>query len=161
MRQYSDPGRRFTISFPAYYSVSESSETSAGVRAVAFGDLTSTKANGQPTVGIDITASRLPHAVSATDVPGLKPAVDRWFASRMESLDSPTVLQQPKATELNGVPGYMASYSYTADRLGIIAVTYILFKGRYQYEATALANQMVWDAESPRLRDALSTFSLR
>ena len=79
----------------------------------------------------------------------------------MRSLPSGTMVEELSAVEVNGVPGFAFKYTYTEEGQEITAVTFFLFKGKYEYQITAQATSDEWDALKGDLEAAVQSFTVQ
>ena len=79
----------------------------------------------------------------------------------MASMPSSAAQEKLAYTTVNGVPGFAFKYTYTEGGKELTAVTYFLFKGKYEYELTAQATSADWGSIKGDLQNAMESFTVK
>ena len=94
-------------------------------------------------------------------MPKLKSELQSVVDQLMSSTTSAKVVEPLEEVTVNGVPGFRFKYTYTEGGTELTAVTFFLFKGKYEYEITAQTTSDNWDALKGKLEAAVQTFTAK
>ncbi len=155
---------RFTLEYPADWN--ESRSESAGeagsdtVFDVAFADPDSTVVGDVATDGVQVGVYKLAREVAPEEVPQLKAEFQGIVDQMMGSLDEGTIKDPLGEVELNGVPGFGFSYTYSNQGTPVRASVFFLVKGAYEYQITAQASTDRWNEVAPELEATAMSFRI-
>ena len=162
---YTDDQYGFTMTYDSQFSEGEPVEgASAGgspVFDVVFADKQGTIIADRYVDAVEILVYELAREVKPAEVPKLKADVQGVVDQLMTSASSATVVQPLEGVTVNGVPGFRFKYTYTKGGTELTAVTYFLFKGKYEYEITAQTTSANWDALKGKLEAAVQSFTVK
>jgi len=128
---------------------------------IAFVDTGGTDIDGEYIDGIRVSVYELTRAVKPDEVPQLKPQADGVVAQLMDSLPSAQVTEPLQDVEIDGVPGFTISYTFTQQEVDVTAASYFLFSGTYEYELTEQASRQDWAKLRPVLDAAIQSFTVK
>ena len=161
---YTNDQYGFTMTYDTQFSEGEPVEAaSAGgspVFDVVFADKQGTVIADRYVDAIEILVYELAREVKPAEVPKLKAEVQGVVDQLMTSASSATVVEPLEEVTVNGVPGFSFKYTYTEGGAELTAVTYFLFKGKYEYEITAQTTSANWDALKGKLEAAVQSFTV-
>lgn len=152
----------FSLTYPADWNESEA--TSAGEAgsdstfSVAFADPDSTVVGDVAVDGVQIAVYELDREVAPEEVPQLEAEFQGIVDQMLDSLENGVIKDPLGPVELNGVPGFGFSYTYTNEGTGVRASVFFLVKGTYEYQITAQASVDRWDEVAPELEAAAMSF---
>ena len=162
---YTNDQYGFTMTYDTQFSEGEPVEAaSAGgspVFDVVFADKQGTIIADRYVDAIEILVYELAREVKPAEVPKLKAEVQGVVDQLMTSASSATVVQPLEEVTVNGVPGFRFKYTYTEGGTELTAVTYFLFKGKYEYEITAQTTSANWDALKGKFEAAVQSFTVK
>jgi hypothetical protein len=162
---YTNDQYGFTMTYDSQFSEGEPVEAaSAGgspVFDVVFADKGGTIIADRYVDAIEILVYELAREVEPAEVPKLKAEVQGVVDQLMTSASAATVVQPLEEVTVNGVPGFRFKYTYTEDGTELTAVTYFLFKGKYEYEITAQTTSANWDALKGKFEAAVQSFTVK
>ena len=162
---YTNDQYGFTMTYDSQFSEGEPVEgASAGgspVFDVVFADKQGTIIADRYVDAVEILVYELAREVKPAEVPKLKADVQGVVDQLMTSASSATVVQPLEGVTVNGVPGFRFKYTYTKGGTELTAVTYFLFKGKYEYEITAQTTSANWDALKGKLEAAVQSFTVK
>lgn len=154
----------FTLDHPAAWDETEA--TSAGEAgsdaafSVAFADPDSTVVGDVATDGVQIAVYELTREVAPEEVPKLKAEFQGIVDQMMSSLEGGTIKDPLDAVELNGVPGFGFSYTFTNQGTPVRASVFFLVKGSREYQITAQASTDRWNEIAPELEATAMSFRI-
>lgn len=164
-RTYTNDQYGFSLTYDTLFTEGTSSggtESGSGSEFdIAFADTSGTKSAGKYIDGIQVSVYKLARAVKPAEVKGLKTEFEDLVSELMGSLAEAKTTAPLSLTEVNGVPGFTFSYSYTEDSLPITATTYFLIKGQTEYQVTEQAAQDAWAALEPEMQAAVDSFTVK
>jgi hypothetical protein len=162
---YTNDQYRFSLTYDTLFTEGTSSggtESGSGsVFDIAFADTSGTKIAGKYIDGIQVSVYELARSVKPSEVAGLKTEFKNLVTELMGSLGEAKTTTPLSLTEVNGVPGFTFSYSYTEDSVPITATTYFLIKGQTEYQVTEQAGQDTWATLEPKLQAAVDSFTVK
>ncbi len=162
---YANDQYGFTITYDNQFSEGEPVEAaSAGASAVfdvVFADKQGTVIADRYVDAIEVLVYELAREVKPAEVPKLKAEVQGVVDQLMTSTPSATVVEPLEEVTVNGVPGFKFKYTYTEGDTELTAITYFLFKGKYEYEITAQTTSANWDALKGKLEAAVQSFTVK
>ena len=162
---YTNDQYRFSLTYDTLLTEGTSSggtESGSGsVFDIAFADTSGTQIAGKYIDGIQVSVYELARSVKPAEVAGLKTEFKNLVTELMGSLGEAEATTPLSLTEINGVPGFTFSYSYTEDSVPITATTYFLIKGKMEYQVTAQASQEAWAELEPTLQAAVDSFTVK
>ena len=163
-RTYTNDQYGFSLTYDTLFTEGTSTggtESGSGSELdIAFADTSGTKSGGKYIDGIQVSVYKLARAVKPAEVEGLKTEFEDLVSELMGSLGEAKTTAPLRLTEVNGVPGFTFSYSYTEDSVPITATTYFLIKGQTEYQITAQAAQDAWAELEPELQAAVDSFTV-
>jgi hypothetical protein len=161
---YTNDEYGFSITYPARFEEGESTSASeAGsdaVFSIGFADPDGTIVDGMTVDGLQVAVYQLTREVTADEVAGLEAEFQGVVDQMMAGLQNATIENALGAVELNGVPGFGFSYTYTSDGTDLRASTFFLVEGSLEYQLTAQASLDEWDALAPELEAAAMSFTV-
>jgi hypothetical protein len=128
---------------------------------VVFADKNGTTISDRYVDAIQVSVYELAREVKPAEVIKLKSELQGVVDQLMTSATSATVIEPLTAVTVNGVPGFSFKYTYTEAGTELTAVTFFLFKGKYEYEITAQTTSANWDALKGKLEAAVQTFTAK
>jgi hypothetical protein len=128
---------------------------------VVFADKNGTTISDRYVDAIQVSVYELAREVKPAEVIKLKSELQGVVDQLMTSATSATVVEPLTAVTVNGVPGFSFKYTYTEGGTELTAVTFFLFKGKYEYEITAQTTSANWDALKGKLEAAVQTFTAK
>jgi len=162
---YTNDQYGFTITYDNQFSEGKPVEAaSAGASAVfdvVFADKQGTVIADRYVDAIEILVYELAREVKPAEVPKLKAEVQGVVDQLMTSTSSATVVEPLAGVTVNGVPGFTFKYTYTEGGTELTAITYFLFKGKYEYEITAQTTSANWDALKGKFEAAVQSFTVK
>ena len=162
---YANDQYGFTITYDNQFSEGEPGvAASAGASAVfdvVFSDKQGTIIADRYVDAILVLVYELAREVKPAEVPELKAEVQGVVDELIGSVSSTTVVEPLEKVTVNGVPGFRFKYTYTEGGTELTAVSYFLFKGKYEYEITAQATTESWDALKGKLEGAVRSFTVK
>jgi hypothetical protein len=132
----------------------------SSVFRVGFFDTEGTMVDGQPVDGLAVSVYDLRSEVAPEEVPQLEEEFQAVLSSMLSGFENAAVVDPLEAVEINGVPGFKFSYTYTSDGTAMRASTFFLVKGQYEYQLTAQASMDRWEEVSPELEAAAMSFTV-
>jgi hypothetical protein len=126
---------------------------------VVFADTNGTTISDRYVDAIQISVYELAREVKPAEVPKLKAELQGVVDQLMTSTTAATVVEPLSPVTVNGVPGFAFKYTYTEGGTELTAITFFLFKGKYEYEITAQTTSANWEALSAKLEAAVQTFT--
>jgi len=155
----------FTMTYDNQFSEGKPVEAaSAGASAVfdvVFADKQGTVIADRYVDAIEILVYELAREVKPAEVPELKAEVQGVVDQLMTSASSATIVEPLGEVSVNGVPGFSFKYTYTEGGTELTAISYFLFKGKYEYEITAQTTSANWDALEGKLEAAVQSFTVK
>lgn len=128
---------------------------------VVFADKDWTTISDRYIDAIQVSVYELALEVKPAEVPKLKSELQSVVDQLMSSTTSAKVVEPLEEVTVNGVPGFGFKYTYTEGGTELTAVTFFLFKGKYEYEITAQTTSDKWDALKSKLEAAVQTFTAK
>jgi ABC-type Fe3+-hydroxamate transport system substrate-binding protein len=157
---YTNAQYGFTITYSEPLSLITLTPSGGEEYTVAFADKDGRSIENEYANGLRVAVYKLDKAVKAADVPklqdGLQKAIEKMVAAVPDGKMTGTV----NPTEINGTPGYYADYQYTKGGEQITCRTYILLKGKYEYDLTTQAVTQDWASLKGTLEETVQTFTL-
>jgi hypothetical protein len=164
-KTYTNDQYGFTMTYDGQL---EEGETATGtgsgggsVLDVTFADKSGPTIAGHYANGMQVSLYKLARKVKPAEVPKFKKEVSGAVKQIMAALPGAKTEQPVEGLTVNGVPGFGYSYSYVKDGTTLKAVSFFLFKGRYEYELTAQAAEKDWTTLKGRLEAAFQTFTIQ
>lgn len=128
---------------------------------IAFVDTGGTEIGGKYLEGIQLSVYELARTVEPDEVPELEAEVDELVNELMGTLPDATIVDPLAGAEVNGVPGFTVSYTFSDQDVTVKAVSYFLFSGKYEYLLTGQASKENWATLSPTLEEAIASFTVQ
>jgi hypothetical protein len=138
--------------------------TSAGASAVfdvVFADKQGTIVSDRYVDAIEVLVYELARQVKPGEVPKLKTEVQGVVDQLLTSASSAQVVEPLTEVTVIDVPGFRFSYTYDESGTELTAVTYFLFKGKYEYEITTQSATEKWEALSGTFDAAVQSFTIQ
>jgi hypothetical protein len=162
---YTNDQYGFSLTYDKQFSEGKPVEgASAGgspVFDVVFADKDGTIIADRYVDAIEILVYELAREVKPAEVPKLKAEVQGVVDELLASAPSAAVVQPLEKVAVNGVPGFSFRYTYSEGGTELTAVTYFLFKGKYEYEITGQATTEKAAALSSKLEAAAQSFTVK
>jgi hypothetical protein len=162
---YTNDQYGFTMTYDGQFSTGEPVDSaSAGgssVFDIVFADKNGTVVSDKYVDALQVSVYELAREVKPAEVPKLKAEVQGVVDQLMAAATSATVVQPLEAVTVNGVPGFRMTYTYTEGGTELTAMTYFLFKGKYEYQITAQATSASWDTVNSKLEAAVQSFTAK
>lgn len=133
----------------------------SSVLDVAFGDKNGPVVADRYVNAVQTSVYELAREIKPSEVKQIKPELQGIVDQLMSSLPSGKVVEELSPVKVNGVPGFAFKYTYTEEDQEITAVTFFLFKGKYEYQITAQATSDQWDAMKGDLEAAVQSFTVQ
>jgi hypothetical protein len=164
-KTYTNDQYGFTITYGDRLTQGEAAEsTGAGgssVLDVAFADKDGPVISESYVNAVQTSVYELARTVKPSEVKGVKTELQGIVDQIMASLPSSTVVEKLSPVKINGVPGYAFKYTYEEDGTELTAVTFFLFKGKYEYQLTAQAVSSDWEDIKGDLESAVQSFTVQ
>jgi hypothetical protein len=164
-KTYTNDQYGFTITYGDTLTQGEAAEsTGAGgssVLDVAFADKDGPVISESYVNAVQTSVYELARTVKPSEVKGVKTELQGIVDQIMASLPSSTVVEKLSPVKINGVPGYAFKYTYEEDGTELTAVTFFLFKGKYEYQLTAQAVSSDWEDIKGDLESAVQSFTVQ
>jgi hypothetical protein len=164
-RTYANDRYGFTITCAETLAQGEPvAGTGAGgspVLDVVFADRNGPVVSGRYVNAVQTSVYELVRDLKPAEVIQVKTELQGIVDQLMRSLPSATVVQGLSPVEVNGIPGFTFQYTYSEEGQDLTAVTFFLFRGRYEYQITAQATSDQWDAMKGDLEAAVQSFTLK
>jgi hypothetical protein len=154
----------FSITYSGRLTEHQASEE-AGERvdpafSVYFVDVTGPLVSGQYVNGILVNVYELKRAVRPSEFKEFKSGLQVMVDDLMASLPESEIVQDLTSITVNRVPGYVVRYTYSADGEDLRAITFVLTKGRYEYQITTQATSSDWDRLQGDFENAVGSFAV-
>jgi hypothetical protein len=160
---YTNDQYGFSITYGDRFTQGEAAEgTGAGgspVLDVAFADKEGPVISDRYVNAIQTSVYELAREVKPSEVKGVKSELQGIVDQLIASLPSGVVVEELSPVKVNGVPGFGYKYTYEEEGQGLTAVTFFLFKGKYEYQITAQAVSADWESLKGDLESAVQTFT--
>lgn len=162
-KTYTNDQYGFSITYSDKLTQGEAAEgTGAGgssVLDVAFADKAGPVISDRYVNAVQTSVYELARELKPSEVKQVKGELQGIVDQLMASLPSGTVVEKLSPVEVNGVPGFAFKYTYEEGGKELTAVTFFLFKGKYEYQITAQAVSSDWDAIKGDLEAAVQSFT--
>jgi hypothetical protein len=162
---YTNDQYGFSITYSDALTQGEAAEgTGAGgssVLDVAFADKDGPVISERYVNAVQTSVYELAREVKPSEVKGVKSELQGIVDQLMTSLPSSTVVEELSPVKVNGVPGFAFKYTYEEGGKELTAVTFFLFKGKYEYQITAQAVSSDWEDIKGDLESAVQSFTVR
>jgi hypothetical protein len=133
----------------------------SSVLDVIFADKKGSLVSGRYVDIVQTSVYELARELKPSEVKQIKTELQGIVDQLMSSLPGSTVVEKLSPVEVNGVPGFAFKYTYTDGGKDLTAVTFFLFKGKYEYQITAQAMSDQWDAIKGDLEAAVQSFTVK
>ncbi len=110
---------------------------------------------------VQTSVYELTRELKPSEVKQIKTELQGIVDQLMSSLPGGTVVEELSPVEVNGIPGFGFKYTYTEGDTDLTAVTFFLFKGKYEYQITAQATSDQWDTIKGDLEAAVNSFTVQ
>jgi hypothetical protein len=162
---YTNDQYGFSITYSDALTQGKAAEgTGAGgssVLDVAFADKDGPVISERYVNAVQTSVYELAREVKPSEVKGVKSELQGIVDQLMTSLPSSTVVEKLSPVEVNGVPGFAFKYTYEEGGKELTAVTFFLFKGKYEYQITAQAVSSDWEDIKGDLESAVQSFTVQ
>lgn len=162
-RTYTNDQYGFSITYAERFTQGEPAEgTGAGgssVLEVAFADKDGPVISDRYVNAVQTSVYELARELKPSEVNQVKPELQGVVDQLMTSLPSGVVVEELSPVEVNGLPGFAFKYTYEEGGEELTAVTFFLFKGKYEYQITAQAVSADWESIKGDLESAVQTFT--
>ncbi len=101
----------------------------------------------------------LAREIKPSEIKQIKPELQGIVDQLMTSLPNGVVVEELSPVEVNGLRGFGFKYTYEEEGEELTAVTFFLFKGKYEYQITAQAVSADWESLKGDLESAVQTFT--
>ena len=152
IKTYTDPDYGYSFEYPAGWVLNKSDTASVG----SGGDAASSVQVGNPEgarvgdTGLDgliVRVYELNQAVDESMLPQVKPGVEALIADLLSQDPSWKVEDTLTETNVGGVPGYRATFTFDWDAdHPVKSTSYFLFDGTIEYELAVQAATDTWEA---------------
>ena len=164
-RTYTNDKYGFSITYADRFTQGEPAEgTGAGgssVLDVAFADKDGPVISDRYVNAVQTSVYELTRELKPSEVKQIESELQGIVDQLMTSLPSGVVVEELSPVEVNGVPGFAFKYTYEERGEQLTAVTFFLFKGKYEYQITAQAVSADWESIKGDLESAVQTFTAR
>ena len=164
-KTYTNDQYGFTITYAEKLTQGEPvAGTGAGgssVLDVVFADKDGPVVSDRYVNAVQASVYELARELKPSEVKQIKTELQGIVDQLMKSLPAATVVEELSPVKVNGVPGFAFKYTYTEDGKDLTAVTFFLFKGKYEYQITAQAMTDQWDAIKGDLEAAVQSFTVK
>jgi len=162
-KTYTNDQYGFTITYADRFTQGEAAEgTGAGgssVLDVAFADKDGPVISDRYVNAVQTSVYELAREIKPSEVKGVKSELQGIVDQLMASLPSGVVVEKLSPVEVNGMPGFAFKYTYEEEGEELTAVTFFLFKGKYEYQITAQAVSADWESLKGDLETAVQSFT--
>ena len=133
----------------------------SSVLDVVFADKDGPVVSDRYVNAVQTSVYELARELKPSEVKQIKAELQGIVDQLMASLPTGTVVEELSPVKVNGIPGFAFKYTYTEDGKDLTAVTFFLFKGKYEYQITAQAMTDQWDAIKGDLEAAVQSFTVK
>jgi hypothetical protein len=162
-KTYTNEQYGFSITYADRFTQGEPAEGSgaggSSVLDVAFADKDGPVIADRYVNAVQTAVYELTRELKPSEVKGVKSELQGIVDQLMSSLPSGVVVEELSPVEVNGVPGFAFKYTYEEEGQELTAVTFFLFKGKYEYQITAQAVSADWESLKGDLESAVQTFT--
>ena len=162
-KTYTNDKYGFSITYSDSLTQGEAVEgTGAGgssVLDVAFADKSGPVISDRYVNAVQTSVYELARRLKPSEVKQIKSELQGIVDQLMASLPSSAVVEKLSPVEINGVPGFAFKYTYEEGGKELTAVTFFLFKGKYEYQITAQAVTSDWENLKGELESAVQSFT--
>lgn len=162
-KTYTNDQYGFSITYSDRFTQGEPAEgTGAGgssVLDVAFADKDGPVISDRYVNAVQTSVYELAREIKPSEVKQIKSELQGIVDQLMTSLPNGVVVEELSPVEVNGVPGFAFKYTYEEGGEELTAVTFFLFKGKYEYQITAQAVTADWESLKGDLESAVQTFT--
>lgn len=162
-KTYTNDQYGFTITYSDTFTQGESAEgtgkVGSSVLDVAFPDKDGPVVSDRYVNAIQASVYELAREVKPSEVKQVQGELQGIVDQLMASLPGSTVVEELSPVTVNGVPGFGFKYTYTQGDEEITAVTFFLFKGKYEYQITAQAVTSDWESLKGKFESAMQSFT--
>ena len=128
---------------------------------VAFADKGGPVISDRYVNAVQTSVYELARELKPSEVKQIKSELQGIVDQLMASMPSSTVVEKLSPVEVNGVPGFAFKYTYQEGGKDLTAVTFFLFKGKYEYQITAQAVTSDWEDLKGQLESAVQSFTVQ
>ena len=162
-RTYTNDQYGFSITYADRFTQGEPTEgTGAGgssVLDVAFADKDGPVISDRYVNTVQTSVYELAREIKPSEVTQIKSELQGVVDQLMTSLPNGVVVEELSPVEVNGLPGFAFKYTYEEGGEELTAVTFFLFKGKYEYQITAQAVSADWESLKGDLESAVQSFT--
>ena len=162
---YSNDQYGFSMTYDNQFSEGKPVEgASAGgspVLDIVFADKDGTVVSDRYVDAIEVLVYELAREVKPAEVPKLKAEVQNVVDELIASASSATIVEPLAEVTVNGVPGFSFKYTYKEGDTELTAVSYFLFKGKYEYEITTQTTSANWATLQGKFEAAVQSFTIK
>jgi len=162
-RTYTNDQYGFSITYADRFTQGEPAEgTGAGGSSVldlAFADKDGPVIADRYVNAVQTSVYELVREIKPSEVKQVKTELQGIVDQLMTSLPSGVVVEELSPVEVNGLPGFAFKYTYEEEGRELTAVTFFLFKGKYEYQITAQAVSADWESLKGELESAVQSFT--
>lgn len=162
-RTYTNDQYGFSITYADRFTQGEPTEgTGAGgssVLDVAFADKDGPVISDRYVNTVQTSVYELAREIKPSEVTQIKSELQGVVDQLMTSLPNGVVVEELSPVEVNGLPGFAFKYTYEEGGEELTAVTFFLFKGKYEYQITAQAASADWESLKGDLESAVQSFT--
>ncbi|NLE22271.1 MAG: hypothetical protein GX624_05780 [Actinobacteria bacterium] len=162
---YADAQYGFSITYPDELDQAEPAEgTDAGgdsVLDVVFADEDGPVIADRSVNAVQVSVYELAREVDDAEVPDLEGELQGVVDELMGSLRDSAVVGPLSGTEVNGLPGFVLTYTYVEEGTAITAMSFFLFAGRHEYQITAQSATADWETMKDGFEAAAGSFTVR
>lgn len=162
-RTYTNDQYGFSITYADRFTQGEPAEgTGAGGSSVldlAFADKDGPVIADRYVNAVQTSVYELVREIKPSEVKQVKTELQGIVDQLMTSLPSGVVVEELSPVEVNGLPGFAFKYTYEEEGQELTAVTFFLFKGKYEYQITAQAVSADWESLKGELESAVQSFT--
>ena len=162
-KTYTNDQYGFSITYADRFTQGEPTEgTGAGgssVLDVAFADKDGPVISDRYVNAVQTSVYELAREIKPSEVTQIKSELQGVVDQLMTSLPNGVVVEELSPVEVNGLPGFAFKYTYEEGGEELTAVTFFLFKGKYEYQITAQAVSADWESLKGDLESAVQSFT--
>jgi hypothetical protein len=162
-KTYTNDQYGFSITYADRFTQGEPAEgTGAGgssVLDVAFADKDGPVIADRYVNAVQTSVYELARELKPSEVKQIKSELQGIVDQLMTSLPNGVVVEELSPVEVNGLPGFAFKYTYEEEGQELTAVTFFLFKGKYEYQITAQAVSADWESLKGDLESAVQSFT--
>ncbi len=164
-KTYTNDQYGFSITYSDKFTQGEavagSGAGGGSVLDVAFADKGGPVISERYVNAVQTSVYELARELKPAEVKQVKSELQGIVDQLMASMPSSTVVEKLSPVKVNGLPGFAFKYTYEEGGKNLTAVTFFLFKGKYEYQITAQSVTSDWENLKGQLEAAVQSFTVQ